>query len=494
MQRHLYELLRDALHTGGAHDALVIGGRHYSYDHLRRRVAAALDAFDECSAERVGVWATNAPDTYAALLAALLSGRPYVVLHPSYPPERNARIVRQAGLRCLCGNGGDAALQALARQGGLRLVDLTDRFAEERELPAAAVTDRPAYIIFTSGSTGEPKGVPISRANLDAFHRAYAALGWQVGAADRFLQMFELTFDVSVVSTLFPLSLGASLYTVENGGMKHLEVFALLEDERITSATLTPSLLQLMTPYFGEIRLPALRYVGLTAEASQAALIDAFRPCVPHAAFVNLYGPTEATIYCTAYRLPATGAVKQHHGMVAIGRPFAGMVARIADETGREVPPGEQGELWIAGPQVMAGYLDAPDKSATAFVRLDGTTFYRTGDCCYRDAEGDIVYCGRRDNQVKMQGFRIELSEIEHAARAYFEEPCEAVVVPRMAEGICQELHLAVETTHCDTAALGEFLKARLPYYMLPKAVHCCARFPVTNSNKIDRKRLAEII
>ena len=116
------------------------------------------------------------------------------------------------------------------------------------------------------------------------------------------LQMFELTFDVSIVSFLYPLTLGACIYTVSPEGVKYINVIETLEKYDLTFAAVAPSLLQLLRPYFPEIHLPALRYLVVTAEASDAELLDAFRKCVPNASFINLYGPTEGTIYCTAYR------------------------------------------------------------------------------------------------------------------------------------------------------------------------------------------------
>ena len=342
---------------------------------------------------------------------------------------------------------------------------------------------------------GEPKGVPITRANLNTFYQAYDSLNWNLDEHDRMLQMFELTFDVSVVSLLYPLTLGASVYTVAHQDVKHFKVFELLEKYELTFATVTPSLLQLLSPYFDEISLPALKYLGVSAEASQTELLERFRKSAPNAEFVNLYGPTEATIYCTCYRIPASGTCKHYNGMVAIGKPFPGIRVIIVDEEGNDLPQGETGELWVSGRQVMKGYLDDPEKSASALIhRPDGQIYYRTGDLCILDNDGDIIYCGRKDYQVKIQGFRIELSEIEYTAQSFFKTPCNVAALPLICDGICNELHLAVETTECDQNTLIEYLKEKLPQYMLPKQIHCIPQFPVTNSNKTDRKKIVELI
>ena len=181
--------------------------------------------------------------------------------------------------------------------------------------------------------------------------------------------------------------------------------------------------------------------------------------------------------------------------MVAIGKPFPGFRVIIVDEEGNDLPQGETGELWVSGRQVMKGYLDDPEKSASALIhRPDGQIYYRTGDLCNLDNDGDIIYCGPKDYQVKIQGFRIELSEIEYTAQSFFKTPCNVAALPLICDGICNELHLAVETTECDQNTLIEYLKEKLPQYMLPKQIHCIPQFPVTNSNKTDRKKIVELI
>ena len=157
-------------------------------------------------------------------------------------------------------------------------------------------------------------------------------------------------------------------------------------------------------------------------------MLARFRACAPNAEFVNLYGPTEATIYCTAYRIPREEC-KHYHGMIAIGRPFEEMEVVIADADGQALNTGEKGELWVSGPQVMAGYWKDREKSEQVLVRHNGRVFYKTGDLCYMDADGDIIYCGRKDYQVKVQGFRVELNEIEYTARKFYREEKNVVVV-----------------------------------------------------------------
>lgn len=317
-------------------------------------------------------------------------------------------------------------------------------------------------------------------------------MGWNLDSNDKLLQMFELTFDISVVSFLYPLSIGACEYTVGNETAKYLKVFDILETEHISFAALTASILQLFSPYFQDVFLPNLKYVALTAEATNADMVKKLSKSAPNALFVNLYGPTESTIYCTAYFLPKEGEIKGHNGTVAIGKPFDDITAMIADENGKKITDGSQGELWVSGPQIMDGYWKNPEKTSDAIITAsDGRVYYRTGDICYLDKESDIIYCGRGDSQVKIQGFRIELGEIEYAARKFLNNECNAVAFAAPANGI-MELNLVIEADKCDTESLMEGLRHLLPGYMMPKTIHLLKPFPTNTNNKIDRKAIKE--
>ena len=487
-------ILKDIVRSAGMYPgktAFVIDGIAYSYKELFACVNGIHAFLDGREEEVIGVVAENRTETYAAILAVLLSGKTYVILHPHYPDNRNNKIREAGDIGVVL--YADECDMAKAMPESVAFVSTRELRGEEHAEYNYGSGDTKAYIIFTSSSTGEPKGVPITRDNLNVFYTAYSALGWNLGADDRMLQMFELTFDVSVVSTLFPLTVGAAIYTVGPGEMKYTKVYELLEDERLTFAAIAPSLLQFLSPYFDEIRLPDLKYLIVTAEAAQADVLARFRACAPNAEFVNLYGPTEATIYCTAYRIPREEC-KHYHGMIAIGRPFEEMEVVIADADGQALNTGEKGELWVSGPQVMAGYWKDREKSEQVLVRHNGRVFYKTGDLCYMDADGDIIYCGRKDYQVKVQGFRVELNEIEYTARKFYREEKNVVVVAKKDDdGGCQ-LHLFIEAAECDTPSLLEFMKMHLPVYMLPARVHCLEVFPLGTSNKIDRKKLLSLV
>ncbi len=476
------------------HVAFVIDDTSYTYQEVFARVRGIMPSVRDCPEDIIGIMAEDCIETYASILAVLLSGKTYVILHPNYPDSRNRSIAEATGMKQVLYGHESGICQSLpGKIKCISTLELRDDNREHSLWEQVQDENKNAYIIFTSGSTGIPKGVPISRKNLNAFYAAYHQLGWQLGPTDRMLQMFELTFDVSVVSSLYPLTLGASIYTVGTNKLKYMRVYELMEDKELTFAAMPPSLLQFLSPYFDEIHVPKLKYLVVTAEAANANLLQRFRSCAPNADFINLYGPTEATIYCTAYRIPP-GGCKQHNGMVAIGRPFAGINAMIMDEKGMPVPAGEQGELWVSGEQIMQGYWQDKDRSRQVFARFNGKKYYKTGDLCSADSDGDIIYQGRKDYQVKIQGFRVELSEIEYRTKEFFSNETNAVVVPKKEDdGGCQ-LHLFVETAPHERDALLCYLKEHLPVYMLPTDIHFLEEFPLNTSGKIDRKTLTTLI
>ena len=205
----------------------------------------------------IGIIAEDCIETYASILAVLLAEKTYVILHPNYPDSRNRTIVESTGMKRVLYGHASGTQQGLSNEiKCISTLELRDENIDHLTGEQTQDTNKNAYIIFTSGSTGVPKGVPISRKNLNAFYAAYHQLGWQLGPTDRMLQMFELTFDVSVVSTLYPLTLGASVYTVGTNKLKYMRVYELMEDEELTFVAMPPSLLQFLSPYFDEIHVP----------------------------------------------------------------------------------------------------------------------------------------------------------------------------------------------------------------------------------------------
>jgi D-alanine--poly(phosphoribitol) ligase subunit 1 len=484
----------------GDRSALVVDSVRYTYRDLQHRVLAMQRLIESVAAadERlIGVGVGDSIESYAAVLAVLRSGRGFVPINPDHPTERNARIVEQARLRTVI---------EPHREPGLRLAGIPSlRVVVGDSASVDPATDPPrlfgtrgsdlAYLLFTSGSTGEPKGVPITRLNLSTFLDAFAASGCAMHPTDRVLQMFDLTFDFSIATYLAPFASGACVYTVSPNAMKFAEAYRLLAEERLTVAPVVPSLLSYLRPYFEDIHLPELRLSLFCGEALRSDAATAWARCAPRSAIVNFYGPTEATVFAMYYRWrPANGDAKSLNGVVSIGQPMVGTRAVVVNDDLAPVTDGVVGELCLSGDQLMPGYWNDPARTARSFFAhaVDGaiTRFYRTGDLAIRDAAGDYLFCGRLDHQVKVQGFRVELGEIEHHVRELIPE-CLCVVVPHTNQFGAIELQLIVEQYQGDLKAILASLRARLPSYMVPARALSSSRIPLTDNGTVDRLTLA---
>ncbi|HXD76393.1 MAG TPA: amino acid adenylation domain-containing protein [Puia sp.] len=484
--------LWDSLEKNAQRPAFCIGDRHFSYRDLSGvagRVQEAIRRSGGSATGRVGIVTTDSIETYAAILACWFLGYAYVPLHPKNPDDRNKAIIRDAGLDLVLSP--DAGYRDFAAYGLPFRVVATATSGEAAPLLSKTWKDDDLlYVLFTSGSTGVPKGVPITLGNIRTFLDSYDALGFRCDASDRFLQMFDLTFDVSIASYLVPLLLGACVYTVPAEGIKYMNVYKLIQKYEISFASVVPSIINYLKPYFPEISLPKLRYCILTAEASNVRVVGEWLGCMPNGQVVNLYGPTEATIWCTGYFFDPS-RVKSYNDMMIIGKPFRNVDVLILDEEGKEVAPGEKGEFHVSSGQVTPGYLNNEERNRTAFPVRNGRRYYKTGDVCYVDGDGDIFYCGRADHQVKIQGFRIELSEIEVVARDLFSLNTAAVVY-KNALGVPQ-LGLFLERYSGEVDRVRTSLEEKLPYYMIPSAIQVIDNLPYNNSGKIDRVSLVKL-
>ena len=477
----------------GARNAFCIQDVFYSYEAFGREIERTLGLIQDAGGSetgRVGIVATNTIQTYASIFACWFSGYAYIPINPTFPEDRNLSVTEQAGIDLFLTS--DASLiNGAVFTANRRVIQTTSLSRSQVSLPDLALDfsgeDRLLYILFTSGSTGTPKGVPISSENIQAFLQSYHDLGFTCSDEDRFLQMFDLTFDVSVASFLVPLLLGACVYTVPSSGIKYMAVYKIMRDHEITFASVVPSVINFLRPYLAEIQLKRLKYCILTAEASNVEMIRIWKQCIPNAEIWNLYGPTEATIWCTGYRVD-NDQPKAYHNMLAIGKPFSQVTASIRDEAGRRLGQGEKGELCVISKQLTQGYLNDPVKTDKQFCKSSDGIYYKTGDLCFVDEDGDIIYCGRADHQVKISGFRIELSEIEVVMTRLYQ--VNSVAVSYKTDSGTDQICLFVEDESLDPATLKKVLGEHLPYYMVPAMIRTIAQLPLNTSGKIDRPKL----
>jgi acyl-coenzyme A synthetase/AMP-(fatty) acid ligase len=238
--------------------------------------------------------------------------------------------------------------------------------------------------------------------------------------------------------------------------------------------------------------LPGLRYSSFGGEPLPLASVLAWQAAAPHSVVDNLYGPTEATVDCAGQRVEpgATPLVTPGRGVLAIGTAHPGTELSVLGPDHRPVPAGERGELAIAGSQLTFGYLGAPEATAERFPVIDGKRWYLTGDIAMRDASGAFHHLGRIDNQIKIQGHRVELEDVEAHLRAAARSDQVAAVAWPMQDGVALSIIGFVAQSELPAGRIRELLRGRLPAYMLPAAVHAVAALPLNANGKLDRAAL----
>lgn len=436
--------------------------------------------------KNVGIIAGTDINTYAAIFALWFEGKAYVPLLPTAPEDRNCKVVKEAHLTHVLSSREFAQKLPATIENTTRLAEsaITDN-------PVAYDSERIAYILFTSGTTGLPKGVQISLGNLSAFIDAMIDLGHEIHDTDRVLQMFELTFDFSVVSYVLPSYGGACIYTIPEGEVKFNYALDLLEEHHLTVLFLVPSVITYLQMFFDDIRETETRLCSFCGEALQLDITNRWQKCIPNARIINFYGPTEDTVFCSYYDVNAKNQ-KNLNDVISVGKAMKNGDMFILNENNDEAKSEERGELCLAGPQLSPGYWNNPEKNAESFFEHRGKRFYKTGDLCYMDAEGDVMYVGRMDFQAKIQGFRVELSEIEHYATEFLGADHHSLCVAFTNKLGNTEIGMAVEGEEFDTKDVIDYIKSKLPPYEVPTKILFFTQFPLNNNGKLDRKRISE--
>ena len=473
-EQYILTPVRKAIAEHAERPAFYISGEYISYQQFAERISAIRSVIRKAEKDEQ-IWGLALHDdlnTYASIFALWMEGKAYLPLHPSWPEVRIESIKQQVG----CSNVLDACGAPYTEMDLDNWVGTSD--------------DALAYILFTSGSTGVPKGVQISRRNIASFMDSFWQTGIDIIPDDRCMQVFDLTFDVSVQSYLVALTRGACVYTVPYGQVKYLYAASLIQEQRITFGAMAPSMLTYLRPYFEEFDASSMKACILTAEACPVDLMEAWYGCAKNTEIYDFYGPTEATIYCTYYKLTRGGENLSLNGIISIGKPLANVQAIIIREDGSLVDGQEKGELCVAGDQVTPGYWKNDEKNASLFFVREGVRYYHTGDLCYWHESGNIMYSGRIDQQAKIQGFRVELGEIEHHARTFYGNERRVMAIAFQNAQSLTEIALFVESQAEDTKALVEYMRSKMPHYMIPTRILFEPTFPLNKSEKVDRNAL----
>ncbi len=479
--------------------ALTLGDRYMTYaelDCMADGIARHLLQHGAGRGTIVAICLERSFEMIAAMLGTIKSGAAYLPLDAGYPAARLADTVADAAPVVVVTTSGlascfDATSAAVLCIGALDLHGATPF------VPAIEAED-PAYVIYTSGSTGRPKGVVVSHRNL--IRLLTATRRWfGFGGKDVWTLFHSAAFDFSVWEIWGCLLHGGRLVIVPFMVSRSPEEFhALLVAERVTVLNQTPSAFVNLSQV--DARLPAaplsLRVVIFGGEALVPASLRGWiaRHGDTRPELVNMYGITETTVHVTYRRILAPDA--DHERESLLGQPIADMQMHLLDENRQPVGVGEEGELWIGGGGVALGYLNRPTLAAERFVRADFLglegRLYRSGDLARQRPDGEFVYLGRKDNQVKINGVRIELGEVEAAIVAHPALVQACVIAHAESSGAARLAAYYVAKTGPEPAVreLSQFLAQRLPAQMMPAFYIGLPALPLTANGKVDRQAL----
>ncbi len=471
--------------------ALVFGEAHISYAELNaraERLARRLRRLGVRPEEMVGLYFERLLEMVVALLAVLKAGGAYVPLDPSYPEERLKFMLEDSGARLLLAARSHDGPTPQARARVVFVDNNDEEHAEasgEGEGHAPAVGPRnAAYVIYTSGSTGRPKGVLVEHRGVCNLAEAQAR-AFDIGPGARVLQFAPFSFDASVSEIFTALATGATLVLAPRASLlPGLALVEMLRAQRVTTVTFPPTVLA-ATP---DAELAELRTLVVAGEECPA---EVARRWAAGRRFLNAYGPTETTVCATIAERPDTG------GRLPIGLPMSNTEVYLLDDDMQPVPVGVAGELCVGGCGLARGYLNRPGLTAERFIphpftSEPGARLYKTGDLARFRPDGQIELTGRRDQQVKVRGFRVEPGEVEAALAAHPGVQQAAVVALGEGPG---DRRLVAYVSHAGGAspepdALRRHLKGRLPEHMMPSAFVALDSLPLTPSGKVDRAAL----
>lgn len=500
--------------------ALVIDDERWSYgalldtairlsDAAMRLIGHAPDAGADTTTPLMAALGSRQAAQYVASVAAPLGGWTYMPLFAGDPiarivqmleRERPAVLVVDAAgtallpdilprlgfaLPIIAPDDDDLPVPAPHRCHGRRALDA---IPARDAAPAARDASMVAYLLFTSGSTGVPKSVPLTHGNLLAFIES-AALRIAATAEDRFGQISNLSWDVSIFESHVAWATGGSVHRLPD---QLIRIPAYIRAQRITHWFSTPTVAILLQDLHAlqPDALASLKCSVFAGEALPASLVRQWRVAAQYSVIENFYGPTEASVAIACHRWHPDSDDE----FVPFGEPLPDQMLIACDERGEPVVDGATGELYLSGSQIVSGYRNHPDETTRRFVRgADGRPWYRTGDLAKHTPRG-WCFVGRVDDQLKIQGYRVERLEVEAMLReAAGTQNAVIVTLPLNDQSSILALHGVVANASLDLTAILRRCRERMPAYMVPTAIHL-RDIPRTSSGKTDYARLRALL
>lgn len=499
-ERSVHEVVREHARANPSATAILFGDRSISYGELDRLSDALAGYLVRQGIEKgdvVGLLVPRALDTVVAKLGILKAGGAYLPIDPTFPADHLAYVIGECAPKVVFVDGASGINMPALPDVGSRLVDLPQLLAqldldESVELPVVSGGDA-AYVMYTSGSTGRPKGVAIPHRGITRLVLDQNYIDFD--RSDVVLHTATISFDAATFEVWGALVNGALLVGMPRTSFSLTDLCDVMRDNGVTVALLTTGLFNLFCDH-ASAGLPSLRHALFGGEAGSAGHVRRFQAAYPGCRLTNAYGPTECTVIATAFTVPQGFQEPE----LPIGKAISNTGVMVVDDAMKPLPPGVEGQLALAGDGVAIGYINRPDLTAEKFVSVetaDGPMrCYLTGDLATIGEDGTLFFKGRRDRQIKINGKRIELDEIEAALRRD----------PRLLDALvtCHEQGPSIKRivaylrprngADIDNAgfvpAVMEKLRSALPAYMIPSAALVLREFPLTKAGKVDRAKL----
>lgn len=500
--RRVHELFEEQVRAHADAIAVVQGDRQWTYPQLNARANRLARALLARGLGREGVVAVVTERTLewmAAVLAIFKAGGAYLPIEPHFPPDRIASMLSRAECQLVLTAEGstttlDHALESLPGVQTLPIDAASNRDAADSDVGIRVTSDQLAYIYFTSGSTGEPKGVMCEHAGM-LNHLTAKIHDLCIGAGDVVAQTAPQCFDISLWQLVSALLVGGRTLLVDQETILDAKRFIdRIADGKAAVVQVVPSYLEVLLSYLTQHprELPHLRCVSVTGEALKKEIVQRWFAVQPAIRLVNAYGLTETSDDTNHEVMDGV----PDRARVPLGRPINNVYVYVVDEHLSLVPLGAPGELVFSGVCVGRGYINDPERTRRAFMpdpHRAGQRLYRSGDYGRWLPDRKLEFLGRRDTQVKISGFRIEIGEIENRLVRLSGVRDAAVVVSEGADRTKRLVAFYSGDQPLDPNELRGQLNASLPDYMVPSAFHWRRSLALTDNGKIDRKALTAL-
>lgn len=432
------------------------------------------------------------PEMIAAMLAVMKCGAAYLPLDSQSPASRLLQCISEAEVRVIAANKACDDLLDDSRT-CVWVNDLSDsEYAAANTVSADGHADDKAYVMYTSGSTGGPKGVIVPHR---AIHRLVKGANYiDIQPDDKILHISPPEFDASTFEVWGPLLNGATTVLYPEKTMDPNLLSTVIKESGVTIIFITSALFHLIAAKYTGV-FETVKFVLTGGDVVSPRVINKLFDAYPEIAIISCYGPTENTTFTTTY--PMTSA-NRPGSIVPIGKPIAGTSVHVLGEDLKPVPKGKPGELFTSGPGVALGYMNREMSIDSFFVdqSIDAGLIYRTGDLVSENSNGDLEFIGRKDNQVKLRGFRMSLEEVQAALLDLDYVIDAAVTIQKHGSG---EKHMVALTSLCADADLKvsdikRDLAKKIPAYMIPDVIYLDVELYINKNGKIDKNKLKEML